>query len=319
MRIFRFEKWFADLLTPGQDYIIVFHTLLTVFGIKFCFVEVNISRFAEGYNIHLNRKLKVIKRAGHTISTRQGHILYEAGMGKIMLSLRGMEIELNISPVHPFDLHGREMKIQNRGGGYLAWKPLYLKAMVAGKIRFIGEEGQEMDEETFTGTGYVDYLKSTMSPFRIPVRQLYWGRLHSQDLDLTFSYVLGIHENVSGAQMMIQTGGETLWLDTITVQADQWEDFKSPGISCPASYVVEGSSQRMQLLLKVVHLKPAIVSEFMKNPKELGRFGLAVLRGISKEPRGIKFYSSASLEYKFDGQKRRLNEVFMIDEYVGFV
>lgn len=319
MRIFRFEKWFADLLTPGQDYIIVFHTLLKVFGFQFCFVEVNLSRFAEEYNFHLNRKLKVIKRAGHTISTRQGHILYEAGMGKIMLSLRGMEIELNISPVHPSETQGRELKIQNRGGGRLEWKPIYLKAMVAGRIRIIGEGGLVMNEEMLTGTGYVDYLNSSMSPFRIPVRQLYWGRLHSQDLDLTFSYVLGIHENVLGAQMMIQTGGETLWLDEITVQADRREDLEPPGISCPAYYVVKGSSQRMQLVLKVAHLKSAIVSEFMENPKELGRLGLFVLRRISKEPKGIKFYSSASLEFALDGKTQKLDEILMIDEYVRFI
>lgn len=319
MWIFRFEKWFADLLTPGRDYIIVFHTLLKVFGFQFCFVEVNISRFADGSHFHLNRKLNVIKRSGHTIATRQGHILYETGMGEIKLSLRGMEIELSMSPVHASGFRGRELKIKNRGGGYLEWKPIYLKAMVAGKISIKGEGEQLMDEEILTGTGYVDYLNSSMSPFRIPVRQLYWGRLHSQDLDLTYSYVLGIHENVLGAQMMIQTGGETLWLDEITIRADRREDIEPPGISCPVCYVVEGSSQGLQLVLKVAHLKTAIISEFMENPKELGRHGLSVLRRISKEPKGIKFYSSASLEFTRDGQTQKLDEVLIIDEYVRFM
>ncbi|MCK5067634.1 MAG: hypothetical protein KAR16_09350 [Bacteroidales bacterium] len=318
MRIFRFEKWFVDVLTLDRDYIIFFHTLLEVLGIRVCFVEVNISRFGEGHNFHLNRKLKVIKRSGHTISTRQGHILYEEEMGKIMLLLRGMEIELNINPVHPSDFIRLGMKIRKRGNGYLEWKPLYLKAMVEGRIRIEGEREQVMDEEKITGTGYADYLYSTMSPFRVPVRQLYWGRLHSQDLDLTFSYALGAHDEVTGAQMMVQAGGETIRLDKISVHADRWEEFISPGITCPASYMIKASSQRMQLALKVVHLKPAIVSEFMENLKELGRLGLAILRRISREPRGIKFYSSACLEFVLDGQTRKLDEVFMIDEYVKF-
>ena len=321
MRIFRFEKWYADVLTPERDYINIFHTLLEVFGIRICFVEVNISRFGEARNFHLNRKLKVIKRLGHTISTQQGRLMYKEGMGKILLFLRGMEIELNIRPVHPSEFCRGGMRIRNRGGGYLEWKPLYLKAMFEGKIRIEGEgEGEQgITEEQVTGAGYVDYLYSTMSPFRIPVRQLYWGRLHSQDFDLTFSYALGTHENVSGAQMMIQIGGKILWIDKFTVQADRWEEFEPPGISCPASYMIEANTDRLQLVLKVHHLKHAIVSEFMENPKELGRLRLAVLRRISSEPRGIKFYSSASLEYKFDGQPRKQHEIFMIDESVKII
>lgn len=319
MRIFRFEKWFVDILTQERDYFILFHVLLEVFGIRVCFVEVNISRFGDEYNFHLNRKLKVIRRSEHTLSLRQGHILYEEGMGKIKLSLRGMEIDLNLSPLHPSNFDGMEMKIRNRGGGTLEWKPLYLKSMVSGSIRIEGERKQVMDEEKFTGTGYADYLHSTMSPFRVPIRQLYWGRLHSQDLDLTFSYALGAHDEVAGAQMIVQTGGETIRLDKISVLADRWEEFDPPGISGPVSYIVQASSQRMQLNLNVVHLKPAIVSEFMENPKELGRLGLAILRQISREPKGIKFYSSASLEFVLNGHTRRLDKVFMIDEYVKFI
>ena len=57
MRIFRFEKWFVDVLTPERDYIILFHTILEIFGIRACFVEANISQFGEGRNFHLNQAL----------------------------------------------------------------------------------------------------------------------------------------------------------------------------------------------------------------------------------------------------------------------
>jgi len=332
MRIFRFEKWFTDVLTSERDYMIFFHTLLEVFGFRICFMEVNISRFRDGDNYHLNRKLKVIKRSDHTISTQQGYILYEEGIGKMMLLLHGMEVELNIIPVHPSDFNGRGMKIRNRGGGFLEWKPLYLKSMISGKIRIAREGEQGMNEEKFSGTGYADYLFSTMSPFRVPVRQLYWGRMHSPDMDLTFSYALGNEKNalrtpgeatessdeVIGAQMMVQTGGETIRLHKISVYADRWEEFIPPNISCPVSYKVEASSERIKLVLKVVHLKQAIVSEFLKSPKELGRLPMALLRRFTREPNGIKFFSLASLEFELDGQNRKLDEVLMIDEYVRF-
>lgn len=319
MRIFRFEKWYADLLTPERDYIIIFHTLLEVFGIRICFVEVNGSRFEGEQAVHINRRLKGIKRWEHTVFTRQGHLQYREERGEIKLLLGEMELVLNIKPVHPPDFSSRGLKIRNRGGGYLIWKPLYLKGRLEGRIHFTGDEEQVMNEEELTGTGYVDYLYSTMSPFRVPIRQLYWGRLHSQDLDLTFSYALGIHEKIYGAMMMIQTGGEILWLDEFRIQADRWEKFEPPGISCPGSYVIEARSDRIQLVIKVIHLKHAIVSEFLENPKELGRLRMAVLRLISREPRGIKFYSSANLEFSLDGKIQKLEEIFMIDEYVSFI
>jgi len=136
MRIFKFEKWFTDVLTPGQDYLIVFHTLLEVFSIKLCFVEVNISRFAGGQNYHLNQKMKLINRSGHSIRTRQGQIRYEEDEARIKLSLRGMDLELNISPVFPSDFKGRGMLIKNSRRESLEWTPLFLKTKATGKIRF---------------------------------------------------------------------------------------------------------------------------------------------------------------------------------------
>lgn len=117
---------------------------------------------------------------------------------------------------------------------------------------------------------------------------------------------------------MVQTGGETIRFSKISIHADRWEEFVPPDISCPVSYIVEASSQRIKLVLKVVHLKRAIVSEFMKNPKELGRLPMAMMRRLTREPKGIKFFSLASLEFELDGQNRKLDEVLMIDEYVRF-
>jgi len=319
MRIFRFEKWFVDVLTPEREYIVLFHSILEVFGVRICFVEVNISQFGEGPNYHINRKLKGLRRSGHTLSTHQGTIQYEIGSGKIMLLLPGMEIKLNLRPDYPPDFHGKGMKIESSGNGSLEWKPLYLKTAISGSVRIEVEEKLVMAKDQISGKGYVDYLHSSLSPFRVPVRQLYWGRLHSMDVDLTYSYALDDNENLCGSQLIIQSGAETIRLEEFLVHTDQWEVINPPGISCPVSYSIEASSQRLQVSLKVVHLKPAIVSEFAKNPKELGRFRLALLRQLSRDPRGIKFYSTASLELVLDGQTRKLNEVLMIDEYVRII
>ncbi|HEC41890.1 MAG TPA: hypothetical protein ENI20_03585 [Bacteroides sp.] len=315
MRIFRFEKWFVDVLTAEGDYVIIFHTLTEVFGKKLCFVEVNIGRFEEsgdskGY--HFNQKLKLLKREKHTVSTREGDILLEAGLGSMKLSLRDIDLDLVLSPVHHsgFDLPG--MRIPETGHRALNWKPLFIKTMVSGKLRLKGDDQQVM------GNGYVDYLISTLSPFKVPVRQLYWGRLHSKDCDLTYSYAMDKNGELVGSQMILQVGGNRIQLDKVEIQPADWKKFDPPGISCPQTYTLEAYDEACRVKMNVIHTKPAIISEFVKNTGELGFLRLALLKKISKNPRGIKFFSVASLDLTIDGRTEKLDNMLMIDEYVKF-
>ncbi|MGW8316237.1 MAG: hypothetical protein ACWGNV_11595, partial [Bacteroidales bacterium] len=314
MRLYRFEKWYADLLTSQRDYIIIFHTLLEILGMKICFVEVNLSRFKREQDFHINRRLRRIKRSGHAVFTEKGHIRYDEERGEIRLFLKELELELNIEPVHPPDLHVEGMRIDSGGGGYLIWKPLYLKADIEGRMLFKGKGVEGKGEKAFSGKGYVDYLFSCMSPLRVPVRRLYWGRLHSQDIDLTYSYALGIHEEICGAKMMICIRGERIWLNVSKFRAEQWQQWEPPGISCPGSYLMKAGTERIQLALFVTHLKPAVISEFLEGPEELGRISRTVVRWISTEPKGIKFYATANLECTLDGETRKLEEIFMKGE-----
>lgn len=317
MPVLKFEKWFTDVLTPERDYLIIFHTLLELIGIRIFFVEINFARFGEDHVFHLNRKQKLIRRSGHSVSTVRGDLKYEDNQAKIRLSHKEMEIELNMKPVSLTGIHKKGMKISNRTGGTLEWKIIYLKTKVSGSIR-IAREGKESLEEKINGTGYSDYLHSNMSPFRVPVHQLYWGRLHSGDLDLSYSLAMDVHENVSGALMWVHYGKQALWFENISVFPEQWKEFNPPGISCPVSYRMSAVSRGMKLSLVVMHLKPAIVSEFTENPKELGPFRQALLRHLIRGPKGIKFYSKARLEMEIEGRTVQMDEIFFIDEYVRF-
>lgn len=313
MSFLRFEKWFLDVLTPDREYILIFHTVTRVLGRQICFVEINAGSLdGDRPGFHLNRKLRVTRREGHTLTAREGHILYEEGMGRIVLPLPGMEIELNVSPTHPSDFNRRGMIIRNQGGGSLDWKPLYIKAMVTGRIRREGELRK------IAGIGYADYLFSDISPLRVPVRELYWGRLHSHDLDLTWSHALGSGSEVLASRLILFTGGREIILEELTVEPGRWRDYDPPGISCPESFSIRGTAGEIDLRMKVRHLKPAVISEFIENPKDLGRLKHQLLKKISKDPRGIKFFSEADVELSYPDRNMQLSDLLMIDEYVIF-
>ena len=103
-----------------------------------------------------------------------------------------------------------------------------------------------------------------------------------------------------------------------TFLPEDWKIYHPPGISCPTSYTVDARSEDCKVNLNVMHTKPAIISEFVRNTGELGKLRMALLKRISKNPRGIKFFSKASLALRIDGRTEKLDDLIMIDEYVKF-
>lgn len=316
MKIFRFEKWFFDILTRGKDYIIIFHTITEFFGFRLCFIEVDIARFKgsgwQGDNFMTNTKLKILSRKGHSIATDRGDILIEPGGGGITLSLQGIEMELNFSPQYysGFDLPG--MSIRTSGRRSLRWNPLYLRAMVSGRISMEGES-IEIDD-----SGYADYLISNLLPLNVPVQKLYWGRLHSKTIDLSYSYALNESQGKKWCLMIIHAWGKTKQVQKMEIRDGESEQYDPPGITCPASYTLEASCDTCHVLLSVEHISPAIVSAFAENPSSLGKWKKTLLKRMSRNPRGIKFFSIARMEITIEGKTEKLEDLFMIDEIVVF-
>ena len=82
MRLFRFEKWFIDILTQENDYIIISHTVTSVIGFRVCYIEVNLGTYAsertqDGFQ--LNRKLKILRRENNTLWAGEGSIMIVPG------------------------------------------------------------------------------------------------------------------------------------------------------------------------------------------------------------------------------------------------
>jgi hypothetical protein len=306
MKIFSFEKWFLDILTKDGQYIILYYTLARFLRFKTCYLDMQI-----GNSSHLHQKLQVKKRRDHCLWTRQGDLLLKEEGGSLKLSLKDGEFELKLKPHHPLESDLEGLRIPAKGFSHLCWKPLHLKANLSGKLH-TADLNQEL-----SGIGYSDYLFTNLSPFKMPVRQLYWGRLHHRDVDLTYAYALDKDQQVLGSWMLLYQQGQRTQLKNLRIHSVKWKLYDPPHLSCPLSFIMDVKG-KVRISLSIRHIAPAVTSEFLDNLLDMGRLMQAVLRRIAKNPRGIKFFSLASMEIHTESTTLKLKEIPMIDEYVSF-
>jgi len=316
MKIFRFEKWFFDILTENREYFIFFHTLTEFLGFRVCYIELDMGRFEDSGKLPefqlTNSKLGIKRRRGDSLFTDRGNISIDRESGSFELALEDMDIQMKINPESPLvpELGGMWIKRSRRR--MLNWRPLFMKYLISGRIR------QGENEFILSDSGYADYLLSTLNPVKVPVSGLYWGRLHSDRFNLTYSFAEGSGGNEKWSTMILHMDNETRQIDHLKLWTGEMQFHKEPGITCPASYRIEAADDSTRVSMEVRHIKPAIVSAFTENPEKLGKLRRAMLKKLAREPRGIKFFSSAKCEITLNGNTKTVEDKLMIDEFVVF-
>jgi len=316
MKLIRFEKWFFDILTEKKEYIILYYTCMEFLGFRILYMDIDMGQFIEADNdppFHkYNSKLKVLERDGNTFHTDRGKISIDQDHSTLILSHPGKDIHLHIKPEKPSDEEPAGLIIGKINRQYLKWKTVYLKCLVTGKI-IIGK-----NERVLKDIGYADYVISTFNPMKVPVRTLYWGRLYMDQLDLSFSYAEGKDKTQKWHVMIMHKAGKTIQMNQMLLKEIKSIFYEDLDFAIPDSYLVEAWDDSLQLKLSIHHHYPAIKSSFIDNPEKLGRIGRRILKKISRNPRGIKFFSSAQLEITDKDKKEVLQCPLMIDEFVVF-
>lgn len=307
MRIFSFEKWFLDILTRDGQYIIVFHTLTRILGIKICYLDIQM-----GNHFNHHQKLHIKRRKDHTIETEEGNLTLDETGAQFKLRLKTGEFEIRLTPEGDQSFVQSGLLIPADSPRKLSWKPLHLKAEITGKLP-MGDRNQAL-----LGTGYTDYLFSNLSPFRIPVRQLYWGRLHHREVDLTYAYALDRNQQILGSWMLLRHHGTRTQLQHLKIHSVEWKTYDPPNLSCPLSFILDATGT-IQLRLRVQHGEPGVISEFIDNLSGMGKLQQAIIRWLSRNPRGIKFFARGTIEITQGSDRHTLEEIPMINEYVRFI
>jgi hypothetical protein len=163
--------------------------------------------------------------------------------------------------------------------------------------------------------GYVDHLESTFLPPLVPVRRLYWGRLHNCDFD--FAYVKadgGPGKAASWAKAYLREG------NTMHEAEDVRMDFRGtvagslPAAGDGSDYTLNCGFGVTRLVAEVQHIRPVQQVSFIETADIRLPALRAILAKITRNPRGVKFLARADVAVTGRGTHKVSGP--MIDEVV---
>ena len=315
INLYRFEKWYFDILSKNKDYIIMFFSLFKIMGFRFGFFVVDHGSFEKKDPVFKTSttKLKILKRKGDTFLTDKGVIEIKKDKSSIDLTFHQTSIKVDITSKSTLSSTIPGLFIKRSKRQYLNWRPLFLKHHFTGNIR------NEFEDLHVQGSGYADYLTSTIQPLKVPVSMLYWGRLHGEGFDLTYSYAEGSKKEASWGAMIYHVDNISWQLNILNLEPVEFRYLEETGISCPTAYHIQAKNNSLEISLEVRHIKPAIVSSFSDIPGTSGRLKKSLTKMLLRNPKGGKFFSSAKIEITESGNKKLVDQIIMIDEYIKFL
>jgi hypothetical protein len=184
--------------------------------------------------------------------------------------------------------------------------------------RFHGEIQLDQKYGVEGFSGYADYLSSTILPPRIPVRELFWARLHHRKMDITFALAENQAANQQWHILIVRRGEHMYQLDRVEVKIVERKYSESMGLDYPEIYQIDGRSAQLSVRLTITHEFPAVESRFLDTPEGMSKMLARFLKRMSHDPKGIKFFSRVAGIIELPDKQIELTGDVLISEYVAF-
>jgi hypothetical protein len=311
--IFRLRKWYFDFLTPGLDYCFVYFADVRLPGAIFRSLTLHLARPGKGAPTtrtlaveHATELVEGERRC--TFSFAGGQIKIHDGGCAIDASGPGCSVHLQYMPLkrHLF----RPVVICNGGRSRILWRPVHLKSSVSGSVDIGGEviEVKGCD-------GYVDYLESSYLPPAVPVRTLYWGRLHHPELDLVFMRAANGSGNATWSRLSVHAGDCLTECEEVAIaNRPGAHGFTSQAIS-PTGYDADAACGSRRVRVKVRHAVAVQESSFIDHQQVKSAVARYILKKLTRDPRSTKWLSYADVLLEDGGTMKHLRDVPLIDEF----
>ncbi len=314
---FNLEKWYFDILTPDRDFIFFYLAEVQLFRHREAKLNLNIvnssGRDVISDAIDLKHKRDMIEVSEDTIQTRFGNITFSDTEAKIKLEIMGWSIDLKYE--YSFSRRKTQVPLIIRRGDssdQISWSPVSLKSLVSGNF---GTEKQKFSIQGWNG--YIDHVCSDVYPRKSPIKILYWGRLHHEICDLTYSIAESAGKKERWPKLYLWHDGGVIEFDDLEIIGGSYVPQKDLGIHYPEWYVIKGAKPGVLLEVKVKHEVNAIQSAFLDDQKFRG-LKRKLLKFVSRDPRGIKFISKADIYLMHKDKTHNIKEAEFISEYVEF-
>jgi len=311
MPFFRMDKWYGDFLTGDGHYLFFYCTVLRLAGgvqtlLSVCSSRPDAYRSVTRATEHLSLRSDADRSV---LAARHGGIRFARDAGRAFFRFPDTEVSLRFDDAV---YAGRDPMRVHAWGGSLLWFPCAVHARVTGTVTLPGERF-----EVSGAPGYADFVHSHILPPLAPVRTVLWGRFQESGTSLTFSVMERPRGGLEGRVFLVENGT----IETLSpVRIDRHEGARASrlGLSLPEAYTLHTRSARGILRITVTHGRAAVEAEFV-DPDAVPRPSVrAAYRWFSRNPRGVKFLSTASLSREAPGSEAPAVTLQGVSEYVVF-
>ncbi len=176
--LFFFEKWYFDAQSADGSFALAYFAPMALLGKRSA--ELVVCLFPPGEE---GRRQSVHLKAGD-FSLDEGRARASFSGGELALSpeectftcsREGVEVELGYRPMDPPWVPGGGGRLLEQKARALRWVVPVPRARVEGRVK-VGDR-----ERSFSGFGYSDFVQTDIPPWRLPLRELLWGRALGPD------------------------------------------------------------------------------------------------------------------------------------------
>jgi hypothetical protein len=183
---FYLKKWYFDLITPEGDALYFYFITARVAGFAEGMVSAHLLK-GEGQEVRANEKTP-FAAADATGSLRLGRHAFVFGGGKVeaRMEFKNLSLDLVYSPrLEPWwpTERGVLLTRKSRISGDLRWHVPVPSAGVEGVIS-VGAVRKRV-----AGDGYLDVVETVIPPWRLPLAELQWGRVHLPGQTVVFNQI----------------------------------------------------------------------------------------------------------------------------------
>ena len=311
--LYHFRKWFFDFNIGEETYVYFF-----IAEIRFLFFT------ARNFTFHcFDKRLGTITRSGPV------SLIMKRGDWESM-NIKGKKIgayhtKKELSFISEFNDISVRLLISNylsdipdnpllivQKNKQIGWFPLMGSMLASGSVK-AGGKGLNV----VNAPCYVDHVSSTILPFNIPVKKMYWARIIGQDVRISYSVTITDKEEQIGRCFVTFNEKHYCYPRILWERSDQHSG--KAGIDpYEGSYIITADNGSEHITIIIEHIKTAAEGAFIDPEKYKNKFLYRLLSRISKNPRGKKYFSHAEVNLDLDNKNYKWDKLICIDEYVLF-
>ncbi|HEU4509660.1 MAG TPA: hypothetical protein VFR78_15550 [Pyrinomonadaceae bacterium] len=177
---FRLQKWYLDLVASDGHVLYMYFVITKVAGISPGYVSAHLTLPDNGeLKPALHAKSAV---SGNRVVIGSSILQFENTKAHVKLELPKLTINLTYVPLTGVWKPGGDgLLLQDQD--YLSWHVPHVEAAIEGTLNYNSREIE------VRGTGYHDYVETTMPPWRFAVAELLWGRAHCGSYSLVYDQI----------------------------------------------------------------------------------------------------------------------------------